>query len=282
MGRMMSVLEQMLDKYDTTSAEGASNGLREVMQEIALAGLYRGGFFDRAAFYGGTCLRIFYGLPRFSEDLDFSLLEQDADFSLEPYFKAVKEEFSALGLDVSIAIKEKTVQRGIESAFLKNNTQVFDLAVQLNKTIKIKFEVDTLPPPGFGTEEKLLLEPFSFYAKCFVLPDLFAGKMHALLFRRWKHRIKGRDWFDFEWYVKKGVPLNLSHFAQRAMQSGHLERVKLKEEEFRVLLTQKIGSLDVALAMDDISRFVQDVKPLKIWSREYFMQLADRMKIIEA
>ena len=135
---MMSVLEQMLAKYDATSAEGASNGLREVMQEIALAGLYRGGFFDRAAFYGGTCLRIFYGLPRFSEDLDFSLLQQETGFSLEPYFKAVKEEFTALGLDVSIAVKEKTVQRGIESAFLKNNTQVFDLAVQWNKTIKIK------------------------------------------------------------------------------------------------------------------------------------------------
>ena len=278
----MSVLRQMLEKYDTTSAEGASNGLREVMQEIALAGLYRGGFFDRAAFYGGTCLRIFYGLPRFSEDLDFSLLQEDPGFLLEPYFKAVKEEFSALGLDVTIAVKEKTVQRGIESAFLKNNTRVFDLAVQGNKTIKIKFEVDTLPPLGFGTEEKLLLEPFSFYVKCFGLPDLFAGKMHALLFRGWKHRIKGRDWFDFEWYVKQGVPLNLSHFARRAVQSGHLENPQLSEEAFRAVLTQKIGSLDVKLAVDDISRFVQDVKSLKIWSQDYFMQLAERMKIIEA
>ena len=278
----MSVLGQMLEKYDATTVEGRVNGLREVMQEVALAGLYRGGFFDRAAFYGGTCLRIFYGLPRFSEDLDFSLLTSDTDFSLEPYFKAVRAEFLSLGLDVEISTKKKTVRTGIESAFLKSDTRLFTLAVHGEKTVKIKFEVDTLPPLGFSTEEKLLLEPFSLYVKCFGLPDLFAGKMHALLFRNWKSRVKGRDWYDFEWYVKKGVPLNLSHFACRAMQSGHMESVKLSEEEFRLLLTQKIGSLDVRLAVDDISRFVQDVKPLKIWSREYFMQLADRMKIIEA
>jgi predicted nucleotidyltransferase component of viral defense system len=278
----MSVLGQMLEKYDATTVEGRVNGLREVMQEVALAGLYRGVFFDRAAFYGGTCLRIFYGLPRFSEDLDFSLLTSDTDFSLEPYFKAVRAEFLSLGLDVEISTKKKTVRTGIESAFLKSDTRLFTLAVHGEKTVKIKFEVDTLPPLGFSTEEKLLLEPFSLYVKCFGLPDLFAGKMHALLFRNWKSRVKGRDWYDFEWYVKKGVPLNLSHFACRAMQSGHMESVKLSEEEFRLLLTQKIGSLDVRLAVDDISRFAQDVKPLKIWSREYFMQLADRMKIIEA
>ena len=278
----MSVLGQMLEKYDTTTVEGRVNGLREVMQEVALAGLYRGGFFDRAAFYGGTCLRIFYGLPRFSEDLDFSLLTSDADFSLEPYFRAVMAEFLSLGLDVEISSKKKTLRTGIESAFLKSDTRLFTLAVHREKTVKIKFEVDTQPPSGFSTEEKLLLEPFSLYVKCFGLPDLFSGKVHALLFRNWKTRVKGRDWYDFEWYVKKGVALNLSHFACRAMQSGHLESVKLSEEEFRLLLTQKIGSLDVRLAVDDISRFVQDVKSLKIWSQQYFMQLADRMKIIEA
>ena len=205
----MSVLGQMLEKYDTTTVEGRVNGLREVMQEVALAGLYRGGlyrggFFDRAAFYGGTCLRIFYGLPRFSEDLDFSLLTSDADFSLEPYFKAVRAEFLSLGLDVEISSKKKTVRTGIESAFLKSDTRLFTLAVHGEKTVKIQFEVDTLPPSEFSTEEKLLLEPLSFYVKCFGLPDLFAGKMHALLFRNWKSRVKGRDWYDFEWYVKKG------------------------------------------------------------------------------
>ena len=271
----MTVLKQMLEQYDMTIADGAMNGLREVMQEVALAGLYRGGFFDKAAFYGGTCLRIFYGLPRFSEDLDFSLLESGANFSLEPYFKAVREEFSALGLQVEISAKKKTVRTGIESAFLKSNTRLFSFAVHADKTIKIKFEVDTLPPLGFATEEKLLLQPFSFYVKCFSLPDLFAGKMHALLFRNWK----GRDWFDFEWYVRKGTSMNLSHFISRAMQSGNLHEEHLSEPEFRQLLRQRIDSLDVAAAKSDVSKFVKDVEGLKIWSRDYFRELAKRMQI---
>ncbi len=273
----MSVLGQMLEKYDTTTVEGRVNGLREVMQEVALAGLYRGGFFDRAAFYGGTCLRIFYGLPRFSEDLDFSLLTSDADFSLEPYFGAVIAEFLSLGLDVEISSKKKTVRTGIESAFLKSDTRLFSLAVHGEKTVKIKFEVDMLPPLGFSTEEKLLLEPFSFYVKCFGLPDLFAGKMHALLFRNWKSRVKGRDWYDFEWYVRKGVQLNLSHFVSRAQQSGHLIESQLSEQDFRQQLKERIDSLDVTLAKSDVSRFVGNADALKIWSPQYFHQLAQRI-----
>lgn len=275
----MSVLQQMLEKYDTATAEGAVNGLREVMQEVALAGLYRGGFFDKAAFYGGTCLRIFYGLPRFSEDLDFSLLAPDPDFSLDPYFKAVRDEFLSLGLDVEISAKQKTVRTGIESAFLKSDTRLFSLVVHAGKTVKIKFEVDTLPPLGFTTEEKLLLQPFSFYVKCFSLPDLFAGKMHALLYRKWKSRVKGRDWFDFEWYVRNGIPMNLSHFTDRAKQSGHLQEENISEQEFRKLLGRRIDALDVAAAVSDVARFVKDMEALKIWSRDYFRELAQRVSI---
>jgi predicted nucleotidyltransferase component of viral defense system len=277
----MSVLRQMLEKYDTTTTEGALNGLREIMQEVALAGLYRGGFFDKAAFYGGTCLRIFYGLPRFSEELDFSLLASDTDFSLEPYFKAVRDEFSALGIDVEISAKKKTVSTGIESAFLKGDTRLFSLAVHAEKTVRIKFEVDARPPLGFATEEKLLLQPFSFYVKCFSLPDLFAGKMHALLYRKWKSRLKGRDWFDFEWYIRKGIPMNLSHFIVRARQSGHLLEDRLSEEEFRELLAKRIEALDVTAARNDVSRFVNDVKVLNLWSREYFTELALRFSLKE-
>lgn len=274
----MTVLSQMLEKYDSTTAEGAANGLREVMQEIALAGLYRGGFFEKAAFYGGTCLRIFYGLPRFSEDLDFSLLAPDVGFSLEPYFKAVKDEFSALGLEVEISAKRKTITTAIESAFLKSDTRQFSLAIHVEKMVKIRFEVDTLPPSGFSTEEKLLLQPFSFYVKCFSLPDLFAGKIHALLFRNWKNRIKGRDWFDFEWYVRNRTTLNLEHFIIRARQSGHLEG-SLSVADFRQLLESRIDVLDVTAALDEVSRFVNNPEALKIWSRDYFKELAQRIDV---
>jgi predicted nucleotidyltransferase component of viral defense system len=273
----LNLLDQMLNRYPLTNAEQHDQALREVMQEIALAGLNRAGFFERAAFYGGTCLRIFHGLPRFSEDLDFSLLQPDAGFSLQPYFKAVIAEFKALGLDVEITTKLKTADSQIESAFLKNNTQVFSLNISSTRKVKIKFEVDTLPPLGFDTEEKLLLQPFSFYVKCFALPDLFAGKLHALLFRQWKNRVKGRDWFDFEWYVRQGVAPNLAHFAQRARESGHWQADGIDKTELQSLLRQCIATVDFEAARQDVVKFIPDASVLVIWSQDYFQQLTDKL-----
>jgi predicted nucleotidyltransferase component of viral defense system len=274
----VTLLQQMLSSYPVTTSEQADQALREVMQEIALAGLNRGGFFEHAAFYGGTCLRVFYELPRYSEDLDFSLLRVDPEFSLEPYFKAVREEFSALGIDVEVSTKIKSAASQIESAFVKNNTRIFDIHLQDKRQIKIKFEVDTQPPLGFVTEEKLLLQPFSFYVKCFSLQDLYAGKMHALLYRQWKNRVKGRDWYDFEWYVRRGVLLNLAHFTQRARQSGGLSEITLSEFDFKAMLRKKIESLDVSSAKKDIERFILDPRALDIWSQAYFLQLVEMIK----
>lgn len=270
------MLEQMLARYELTTGGQQLQALREVMQEIALSGLYRGGFFDRAAFYGGTCLRIFYQLPRFSEDLDFSLLQVDKDFSLEPYFAAIITEFAAHGVEVEIRQKQKTAVTAIESAFLKNTTRVFDLSLLGRQPIKIKFEVDTLPPAGFATEEKLLIEPFSFYVKCFQLPDLFAGKAHALLFRQWKNRVKGRDWFDFEWYIRKRVPLNLAHFNERALQTGNIDE-PLDMKGFASLLAEKVENTDLNSARQDVERFIADISVLDIWSADYFHALAGKM-----
>lgn len=273
----MGVIEQMLARYP--DREGQRDlALREVMQEIALAGLYRGGFFDKAAFYGGTCLRIFYGLPRFSEDLDFSLLRADPDFSLEPYFRAIQNEFSAFGFEVTLKVKEKRVDSAVESAFLKKTSSLYDLAIKGKKTLKIKLEVDKDPPGGFATQEQLLLQPFSFYAKCFAMPDLFAGKMHALLFRKWNNRVKGRDWYDFEWYVRQGAGLGLSHFVERARQSGDIGLKTLDEQGFLALLHERIDTLDVRSAKMDVERFIPEPADLNIWSRDYFHALADRVK----
>lgn len=166
----------------------------------------------------------------------------------------------------------------IESAFLKSDTRQFSLSIHVEKMVKIRFEVDTLSPPGFTTEEKLLLQPFSFYVKCFSRPDLFAGKMHALLFRNWKSRIKGRDWFDFEWYVRNRTSMNLEHFIIRSRQSGHMER-RLSVAEFRQLLESRIDTLDVTAAVNEVSRFVNNSEALKIWSRDYFKQLAQRIDV---
>jgi predicted nucleotidyltransferase component of viral defense system len=273
----MEIVDQMLSRYSRDTEAEQTNALREVMQEIALAGLQRAGFFEKAAFYGGTCLRIFHGLPRYSEDLDFSLLAPSKDFRLSPYFERLIEEFAVLGFDVEITEKLKTADTDIASAFLKKSASRYDISIRSQKTLKIKFEVDTDPPLGFATEQKLLLQPYSFYVNCFSLPDLFAGKMHALLFRQWKNRIKGRDWYDFEWYVRKGVPLNRQHLAMRITQSGHWpEAAAMTPAQLATLLHDRIEMIDLDSARADVDRFIKSPEQLAIWSKNYFHDLADR------
>ena len=271
----MTIFDQMLGRYDIKTAQEKRNAINEVMQEIALAGLYRGGFFDKAAFYGGTCLRIFYGLPRFSEDMDFSLTEKNVEFDIENYFPAVIEEFKASGREVLITKKEKKVQTKVESAFLNDNTEMYDLSFKTEKEIKIKIEVDTDPPLGFLTEQKLSLMPFSFMTRCFTLSDLYAGKMHALIFRNYKSRVKGRDWYDFEWYVRHDIPLNFPHFQIRAKEFNGLD---IDKEEFIKMLKEKIGTTDINMVKRDVMPFIQNPAVLDIWSNDYFLQLADRIK----
>jgi len=282
------MIKDWLNSYHPVSKEEAKDALREIMQEIALAGLNRAGFFEKAAFYGGTALRIFYGLDRFSEDLDFSLLAPNPDFSLEKYQDAIIHEFAALGMQVSISEKKKSIKTNINSAFLKSETIWRELTLEevipqngLKEVanIKIKIEVDTKPPLGFATEDKLLLQPFSFYVKCLSLPDLFAGKMHALLFRKWGTNVKGRDWYDMEWYIKKGYKLNLDHFLLRAIDSGDWKKETISEAEFKALLSSKIEEVKLDFVKADISRFIKDPKTLEIWSPQYFHDLAERLKI---
>ncbi len=282
------MIKDWIAEYQPKTDKDYQQALREIMQQIALAGLYRGGFFEKAAFYGGTALRIFYGLNRFSEDLDFSLLQSDENFRLNNYLKVIEDEFIAQGMAVSIKTKEKTVQSNIESAFLKLETLWSELVLEsvlpqfgLKQSIglKIKIEVDTKPPLGFETEEKLLLKPFSFYVKCFAIEDLFAGKMHALLFRKWGNNVKGRDWYDMEWYIRRGTSLNLKHFLLRAKDSGDWEKDTMTEEEFRKLLNERIETVNVEIAKNDAKRFIADQKALDIWSKNYFKDLIQHLKI---
>lgn len=273
----MTIFDQMLTRYEITTSEQKRNAIHEVMQEIALAGLFRGGFFDKAAFNGGTCLRIFHRLPRFSEDMDFSLTEKNMDFDLERYFPAVIEEFKAAGRDVKITKKEKKIQTKVESAFLKDNTILYSLSFKTVKDIKIKIEVDTNPPLGFSTEQKLSLMPFSFMTRCFTLPDLYAGKMHALIFRNYNNRIKGRDWYDFEWYVRHNIPLDIAHFQIRAKEINGLD---INKEQFVNMLKEKLGTTDINMVKRDVMPFVQNPAELVIWSNDYFLQLAERIKYL--
>lgn len=269
---MNEIFNQMMSLHRREGADGERNALYEVMQQIVLCGLYRGGFFNEAAFYGGTCLRIFYGLKRYSEDMDFSLLTKNPDFSLEKYFPAIIEEARLLGRDIVITKKDKKNFSRVESAFLKDNTDVYNLTFAADKTLKIKIEVDIDPPLGFKTEQKLLMLPFSFNTRCMVPSDLYAGKMHALVFRQWKNRIKGRDWYDFEWYVRNRIPLDFKHLQERAREFNNIE---LTKDDFVRMLKERFAKADIRQAKEDVLPFIENVNELDIWSNEYFIQLCD-------
>lgn len=269
---MNSLFDTMLSAYPCLTDDDRRNAICEVMQQVVLSGLNRGGFFKEAAFYGGTCLRIFHGLNRFSEDMDFSLLSKNPNFSLESYFPAIIEECKLLGREVVISKKDKRNFGKVESAFLKDNTDVYNISFQTEKSIKIKIEVDTDPPLGFTTEQKLLLQPFSFMTRCLSLPDLFAGKMHALAFRQWKSRVKGRDWYDFEWYVRNRVPLHFEHLQARTEEFNGL---CITKETFMDILRNRLGTTNISQVKDDVLPYLHHSDELQIWSNDYFLQLAD-------
>ena len=269
------IFNQMLSGYDITTEQQKRNAIFEVNQQVILAGLYNGAFFNEAAFYGGTCLRIFHGLQRFSEDMDFSLLAPNENFDFTQYFQPIIDQFALVGREVEIRKKDKKNFGKVESAFLKDNTDVYDITFQTEKSVKIKIEVDTQPPLKFKTEQKLLLLPQSFMTRCFTLPTLFAGKMHALVYRAWKNRVKGRDWYDFEWYVRHNIPLDFIHLCERALQFNQEE---LDKETFLQKLNERLATADINQVKADVLPFVRNPKELDIWSNDYFLQLAKMIR----
>lgn len=207
--------------------------------------------------------------------MDFSLLTPDENFDFTKYFRPVIDEFAIVGREVEITKKDKNNFGKVESAFLKDTTGVYDVSFRTDKSIKIKIEVDTQPPLNFRTEQKLLLQPHSFMTRCFTLPDLFAGKMHALVYRAWKNRVKGRDWYDFEWYVRHNVPLGFTHLAERVLQFN--DEV-LDKDSFIFRLKEKLMSANINQVKSDVLPFVRNPRELDIWSKDYFLQLADMIR----
>jgi predicted nucleotidyltransferase component of viral defense system len=288
---MHEALAGMLAKYKSGRLEDTMRALREIMQEIALLGLWRSRFFEKAAFYGGTAMRVLYGLDRFSEDLDFSLLEPKNVFDIVKYLAALQKELEAFGFDVRVEQRSKTVESAVQSAFLKadtlNQLLVIEAAEEIvrevprGQVLKIKLEVDTDPPPGFSTETKYLLQPIPFAVRAFALPDLFAGKMHAILCRRWKSRVKGRDWYDLVWYAANHPQLHLSHLEQRMRQSGHWKNNEaLSEKLLKKLIHGAIERLPVDKARLEVEPFVNNPDSLEVWSRDFFKDVASRIKFV--
>ena len=290
---MHEAVARMLARYAPKSVDDSVRALREIIQEVALLGLWRAKFFEHAAFYGGTALRILYGLDRFSEDLDFSLLEPSADFNLARYTASLEEELLAFGFNVRVEMVDKAVESAVQSAFLKGNTRNELLVIETGEEIarqipagqvlKIKLEVDTDPPLGFTSHTRYLLHPIPFAVRCYTLPDLFAGKMHALLFRKWKNRVKGRDWYDFVWYAANHPQLNIVHLEQRMRQTGHWKgEESLSKAAFSELLNVAIDTLDVDQARRDVAPFVKDRQMLAIWSQDFFRDVSGRIQVHES
>ena len=288
---MHKAVARMLSKYECRGINDYINALREILQDVALLGLWRGKFFEKVAFYGGTALRVLYGLDRFSEDMDFSLLEPLDSFDITGYTAFLQRETKAFGFDVRVEKIDKAMQSPIQSAFLKANTRKQLLVIEAGEEIlkaipkgqilKIKLEVDTDPPPGFATQTRYLLQPIPFAVRAFVASDLFAGKMHAILCRRWKSRVKGRDWYDFVWYAANHPELHLYHLEQRMRQTGDWkDDAPLTSERFQDLLTKGINNLDVDQIRREVETFIKNPKNLSIWSRDFFLDVALRIKVV--
>lgn len=287
---MNQAVVDMLARYECRGAGDYENALREIFQELALLGLWRSRFFEHGAFYGGTALRILHGLDRFSEDMDFSLLRPDPTFDMTPYCAAIEKELKSWGFPVQVELKKKQVVSAVESAFLKAGTLEQMLLIHApesvlgrlhkNQVLRIKVEVDTDPPPDFTTTSQFVLQPIPFSVLTYSLPSLFAGKMHALLCRRWGNRVKGRDWFDLVWYVTQQIPLDLKHLSARLRQTGHWEKTEpISEEEFRCLLSERIDTLDVQAALKDVRPFLKRADSVEIWSSDFFKHIAERIVV---
>lgn len=286
---MNEVIVSMLKKYDCHSRQDYENALKEIVQEIALLGLARAKFFEHAAFYGGTALRILYGLDRFSEDLDFSLLTPNKKFSLAPYLHAIVEEINSTGLEVNVMEKNKTIETAIKSAFIKagtlNNLIKIKVPNELlsflhhQQQLKIKIEIDTNPPSDFTTEAKRLLQPIPFSVLSYHISDLFAGKIHAILCRQWKTRVKGRDWYDFVWFVSNNVPVNIKHLKARLVQTKTWETDKsFTLIDTQQLLVEKIKSVDFEQAKQDVQPFLRHTDATQAWSADFFLEILNRLR----
>lgn len=282
-------IKQMLAKYDCMSGKDYRSALKEIIQEIALFGLWRSKFFEHAAFYGGTALRILYGLDRFSEDLDFSLLQPQEGFNLRKYEASLINEIQSFGLRVEVETKLKSSETTVQSAFIKANTLIHLLKVEVPKDIqktvqaeeklKIKFELETDPIPGFETESKVLTQPLPFTVRSYKLPYLFAGKMHALLCRDWGRRVKGRDWYDFVWFIGRDVPVATNYLEQKMRASDHWTREEsLTIESLSELVCDQANKMDLRRAQEDVIRFVNDPRSIEVWSPEFFVQLAQQLR----
>jgi predicted nucleotidyltransferase component of viral defense system len=277
------MIQDRLDGYGCRSTLEEEQALREITQEIVLAAMGRTDFFQKAGFQGGTCLRIFHGMNRFSEDLDFALQKPDASFALQSYLEGLAKELTAYGYGLEMDDRSK-VDQTVRLAFVKDDS--LGNLLQLNykpaagplRKLRIKLEVDTNPPAGASFETKYLDFPFPSAVCVFDLSSLFAGKLHALLCREY---LKGRDWYDFIWYTARRTPANYALLSSALDQMGPWKGQGVRTDHAWCVeqLQTKIKSTDWKHAREDVRRFVKpnELPSLDLWSREFFLVQTDKL-----
>jgi hypothetical protein len=270
------IIQDRLAGYHCRSLLEEEQALREITQEIVLAALGRTDFFQGAGFQGGTCLRIFHELPRFSEDLDFALTDADPGFRLGPYLEAVVAELTAYGY--ALEIEERGSSGAVRMGFLKDDSLGGLLRLGYRpatgplRRIRIKLEVDSNPPGGALYDTPVLDFPFPAAVRVFDLPSLLAGKIHALLCRPYT---KGRDWYDFIWYAARKPAINHSLLATALNQLGPWAGQGIVTDDAWCgrELAAAIGRLDIAKAREDVRRFVKtsEVQSLDLWTADFLL-----------
>ena len=286
---MNNIIEQMLSKYEIKNLNDEINALKEIIQEIVLSGLSRGGFFDEAAFYGGTALRIFYNLDRFSEDLDFALLSPNKDFDISKYFSYVEKELKAYDLNLEVSTRNKNINSNITSAFLKGDTKEHILKFfpgnsnhtynQTLKDIKIKFEVDINPPLGATYEMRYKLLPSPHQVKLYDKTSLFAGKIHAILCRNWNIRGKGRDLYDYIFFLSNNVEVNVELIRNNLVASKYInENDVFNVDVLKGMLKSKFSKINYNDAKEDVLPFIRDIDSLNMWSKDFFVNITEDLK----
>lgn len=285
---MNNIIEQMIDKYEIKNTQDEINALKEIIQELVLCGLSRGGFFEDACFYGGTALRIFYNLDRFSEDLDFALIVPNKNFDLNKYFNYIERELKAYGLNLEINYKEKKIDSNITSAFVKGDTLELILKFFPNeenhvynhilKNIKIKFDVDINPPSGASYEDKYKLLPSPHQVKLYDKESLFAGKIHAILCRNWSKRTKGRDLYDYVFFIANNISINIELIKNKLIASNYIDiDSKFDIDVLKELLIKKFNEIDYKEAKEDIMPFVKNVDSLDVWNKDFFISITKKL-----
>ncbi len=281
---IMDVLKRRIDEYAAENAMEQENVLQEIMQHYVLASLSRSGFFTRAIFHGGTCLRIINGTNRFSEDLDFVLKRPDSTFCWHPYLEKVQEDCHREGIEFEAADKSKA-ESVVQKAFLKTGSigQILSFNFPFNrhnsKKIKIKLEIDTNPPAGSRFETSYITFPSIAVITTQTLESGFAGKAHALLCRKY---VKGRDWYDYIWYVSQKIQPNFELLQNALFQQGPWagKKIAVTREWFLESLETVIRHINWDTAIQDVQRFLPVNEQLSIreWNMDFFLYLTNKFK----